>query len=269
MVIHWLRRRTTGGGLWRHLVANGAGALATAVVTGVIAVAKFDRGAWVIVVLVPLLVGSFLAIRHYYARGRILHLPAAAPTTADVVILPILSHADAPVRPPRQPRAHQPAQHPTQPMPTGAPAARARTTRAQAQQQLWRRVGQQKLAFPARIAPALVIVHVVNDLEEAKTFRAKWERVVAEQAPGRFSTIQVEALISPYRTIVRPLANFVTWQGQTELAGKAVAVLLPRELDAHWWEWPLQRRVGQQVRTYLEQDQARVTLIDVPYTLAS
>jgi glucose uptake protein GlcU len=43
MVIHWLRRRTTDRSWGQHLVANGTGALATAVVTGVIAVAKFDR----------------------------------------------------------------------------------------------------------------------------------------------------------------------------------------------------------------------------------
>jgi hypothetical protein len=210
-------------------------------------------------VLVPLLVSSFLAIRHYYARGRILHLPAAASTTAEVVIMPILSHLAAPVGPPlQQPGAPQPV-----------PAMRGHTPRAQAQQQRWRRVVQQELAFAARIAPALVVVRVVNDQEEAEAFRVTWERVVAEQAPGRFSSIQVEALISPYRTIVRPLANFVAWQARTELAGKAVAVLLPREVGVRWWEWPLQRRVGQQVRAHLEQDQSGVTLIDVPYALAA
>ena len=246
MVRHWLRRKDTEHGWWRHAVANGAGALATAVVTGVIAVAKFDRGAWVIVVLVPLLVAGFLMIRAYYARGRILRLPAAVPTTADVVIMPILSHED--------PQAH------------AAPArARARDV---AQQQAWQRAVQQELAYAARVAPALIVVRVVGDQQEAETYRAKWERVVAEQAPGRFVTVQVEALISPYRTIVQPLATFVTWQARTDLAGKAVAVLLPREMGTRWWEWPLQRRVGLQVRLHLEQQQAPVTLIDVPFILA-
>jgi hypothetical protein len=128
---------------------------------------------------------------------------------------------------------------------------------------------QQELAFAARIAPVLVVVRVVDDEEDARAFRTAWERVVAEQASGYFTSIQVEAVISPYRTIVRPLANFMAWQARTAWAGKAVAILLPLEVGAHWWEWPLQRRVSQQIRAQLKQDQARVALIDVPYTLAS
>ena len=250
MVMHWLRRRTSEANWRRHVAANGAGALATGVVTAVIALAKFDRGAWVIVVLVPLLVGGFLAIRAYYARGRVLHLPEAAPTTADVVIMPILSHMD--------PQAHTLAR---------AIRARARTAE-EAQQQAWQRVVRQELAFAARIARALVVVQVVSDAHEATAFRAKWEQVLADHAPGLFSAVQVDALISPYRTVVLPLANFVVWRARTDLAGKAVAVLLPREVETRWWEWPLKRRLGPQVRAYLEQEQAPVTLVDVPYTLA-
>ena len=71
MVVHWLRRRQQAG--WqRRLVANGVGAVATGIVSLVIAVTKFDRGAWVVVVLIPLMVLGFLGIHAYYQ-------PAEAP----------------------------------------------------------------------------------------------------------------------------------------------------------------------------------------------
>src|SRR5262249_60807934 len=45
MVRHWWKDRVAG---WRHKIGiNGLGALATGVVTGVIAVPKFTHGAWI------------------------------------------------------------------------------------------------------------------------------------------------------------------------------------------------------------------------------
>ena len=52
---------------WRtKLVINGLGAVVTAVVMVVFAVAKFAQGAWIIVVLVPTLVFIFFRIHHHY-----------------------------------------------------------------------------------------------------------------------------------------------------------------------------------------------------------
>ena len=52
---------------WRvKMVVNSVGAVATAVVMLVFAVTKFRDGAWVILVLVPVLVACFFAIHHHY-----------------------------------------------------------------------------------------------------------------------------------------------------------------------------------------------------------
>lgn len=52
---------------WRvKMVVNGFGALCTAVVTGVFAVTKFRDGAWVVLILIPLIVWMFLAIHRHY-----------------------------------------------------------------------------------------------------------------------------------------------------------------------------------------------------------
>jgi len=64
MVRHWLKDRMPG---WRHkIVINGLGALATGGVTLVIAATKFTHGAWIVVLVIPTLVGTFLAMRRHY-----------------------------------------------------------------------------------------------------------------------------------------------------------------------------------------------------------
>ena len=64
MVRYWWRRQGSG---WRHRMAiNGTGALATGIVTLVIAATKFTHGAWIVVVVIPLLVVTFLAMHRHY-----------------------------------------------------------------------------------------------------------------------------------------------------------------------------------------------------------
>jgi amino acid transporter len=66
MVVHWRRLRELG---WRRsAVINGIGAVATALVTLVIAVTKFAEGAWLVILLIPLLIGMFWGIHHHYLR---------------------------------------------------------------------------------------------------------------------------------------------------------------------------------------------------------
>ncbi|MCC6174030.1 MAG: APC family permease [Chloroflexi bacterium] len=64
MVVHWYRQRSPG---WqRAAVVNGVGAVATGVVTLVIASTKFLHGAWIVVLLIPLLIEMMRAIRRHY-----------------------------------------------------------------------------------------------------------------------------------------------------------------------------------------------------------
>ena len=56
MVRHWWRTREAG---WRRSqLINGFGAVATGIVTVIFAVAKFALGAWLVIVVIPLLVGA-------------------------------------------------------------------------------------------------------------------------------------------------------------------------------------------------------------------
>jgi hypothetical protein len=68
MVVHWWRLRTTERRWLRSLIINGAGAATTALVALVVASMKFVEGAWIVVVLVPVIVLLFLGISHHYRR---------------------------------------------------------------------------------------------------------------------------------------------------------------------------------------------------------
>jgi amino acid transporter len=64
MVVHWWRER---GPNWQiKAAANGAGALATGTTLLVVAISKFSQGAWLTVLVIPIMVIIFLRIRAHY-----------------------------------------------------------------------------------------------------------------------------------------------------------------------------------------------------------
>lgn len=74
MVVHWVREaREKAESLWRHgwsLTLNALGALLCGIVLVIVAVTKFTHGAWLILILIPLLVAYFLHVHAYYVRFR-------------------------------------------------------------------------------------------------------------------------------------------------------------------------------------------------------
>jgi amino acid transporter len=92
MVVRWWRRREPG---WqRSIVFNGVGAVATFVVLIVVATTKFVDGAWMVVVLLPLLILLFRAIHSHYTQAAA-ELAAETPIDPDdihhQVVVPIAS----------------------------------------------------------------------------------------------------------------------------------------------------------------------------------
>jgi amino acid transporter len=69
MVRHWWRLRAAQRGWQRRALINGVGALTTAVVAVEVAASKFALGAWVVLILIPLLVAVMLFIKHQYASS--------------------------------------------------------------------------------------------------------------------------------------------------------------------------------------------------------
>ena len=76
------------------MVANGAGALGTAITLIVIAVSKFANGAWITLIVIPLIIWVFLQIREHYEMVRkqlSLHglPPSLRPFPPPRVVIPI------------------------------------------------------------------------------------------------------------------------------------------------------------------------------------
>jgi hypothetical protein len=68
MVLHWWREH---GRHWLpHSLMNGLGATTTAVVVVVVGLTKFMHGAWIVVIVIPLMVLTFLAIHRHYDSLR-------------------------------------------------------------------------------------------------------------------------------------------------------------------------------------------------------
>jgi amino acid transporter len=92
MVVHWWRER---GAAWQLKAAvNGVGALATALAVSLIGVTKFVSGAWITVLLIPLIVTVLLQIStHYRQVAEQLSLrglpPSLKPFPAPRIVVPI------------------------------------------------------------------------------------------------------------------------------------------------------------------------------------
>jgi amino acid transporter len=90
MVVYWWRQRSSGWYL--KAVVNGVGALATGVAVAVIGISKFIDGAWITILVIPLLVMAFLRIRTHYREVASqlsmegIVLPNPTPTSPRVVV---------------------------------------------------------------------------------------------------------------------------------------------------------------------------------------
>jgi amino acid transporter len=92
MVFHWLRER---GKNWKvKAMLNGLGMVVTVIVVSVIGVSKFLEGAWLVIILIPLLVLGFHRIhKHYSAVAAELALkglpPSLKPLPGSRIVMPI------------------------------------------------------------------------------------------------------------------------------------------------------------------------------------
>ena len=92
MVVHWVRLRGPG---WRaKAFANGLGALVTAVTFLVVGISKFSQGAWIVLLLIPILAVTFYSVhRHYQDVAKDLSLrglpPSLRPYPEPRIVLPI------------------------------------------------------------------------------------------------------------------------------------------------------------------------------------
>ena len=92
MVVHWWKTRGKG---WKtSILINGADAILTTSILIIVIITKFMFGAWIIIVLIPLIVPVFILIHKHYGRVaeqlRLLSMQSTPPQTIEhSVLMPI------------------------------------------------------------------------------------------------------------------------------------------------------------------------------------
>ena len=172
---------------WRKsLIINGIGAIATFVVLMVFIVTKFLHGAWIVVVLIPLMVVLFLRIHRHY-----LEVAQQLSTEGLAGLRPIHHEVIVPIS-----GIHR-----------GVIAA---------------------LEYAKSIAPHHVTAVYVNlDDETTQKLREKWEQWG--------SGVNLVVVASPYRSLLRPLLNYVD-RVKRSSHGEVVTIVLPEFVPAKWWQ---------------------------------
>jgi len=170
----------------KYLVINGIGAISTFVVLMVFILTKFMHGAWIVVVLIPLLVLMFLRIhRHYFEVAQQLStegLEGLRPIRHEVIV-------------------------PISGIHRGVIAA---------------------LEYAKSIAPHHVTAVYVNlDEESTQKLREKWQQWG--------SGVNLVVVASPYRSLLRPLLNYID-RVKRSSPGDVITIVLPEFVPAKWWQ---------------------------------
>jgi amino acid transporter len=204
MVRHWWRKRS-GGWHWR-MVVNAVGAATTALVLCVVLISKFTYGAWIVVLIVPVIVLALRAVGRHNKRLQA-HLriePAQAHGFVQSERARLQHHLLVPVE-----DADRMALHAV----------------AYAQSLVDGHVS-------AGTQPRLAAVHVTDDRKTAAQLRSEWDSM-------RLGAPLV-ILESPYRETAEALIRYIDLLQRTEGGRTVVTVVLPETLPTRWWH-PLLR----------------------------
>jgi hypothetical protein len=232
MVRHWKIRRggpEDDGSATRSMIINGTGAIVTGIVAVVIAATKFTHGAWIVLLLIPIIVMALRGIgRHYEQVEHELHIPDDA-----------LKHLAPPT-----------STSPTVIVPVGA----------------INRAVVDTLSYAMSISRNVIAVHVTDDMEDAEHLRERWEAwapsipLVILESPYRSLTEPLLAFIDMIsqqygmeHTITVVLPEFVPqhWyqhllHGQTALRLKAALLFRPNtvviDVPRHQGRAPVQTK---------------------------
>jgi amino acid transporter len=245
MVVHWRRHRDRH---WRKAaVTNAVGAVLSALVLLVTAVTKFIHGAWLVILLIPLIVWACRRIHAHYAQTHAALIPSAEdPYGAGAS----LSAVDPPSpdsttaldgeRPGRvtpdsmaavdgdgPERAFNPLEVSNLIL---VPIAAMNAAALHA------------LAYAASLAQPVLAVHVSAHEHEADRFHAYWE------AWG--DHVPLEVIVSPYRATVAPLANYIEAL-HYQRPEVTLTVVVPEVVFRKRWQYLLHGRIAPHLRRTL------------------
>ncbi|MEI7666697.1 MAG: APC family permease [Synechococcaceae cyanobacterium ELA263] len=199
MVRYWLRHR---GAMWpQRALMNGCGALFTTVVLLVIVVSKFSSGAWLVVLLIPLLVlGLGWIRRRYRLLDQALDL-AGLPDAAG-------AGANTALNPPPDPGCG-PILVCLESFDRAAVAA-----------------VRQALSMSRHVR----VLFVYGEHHDPARIQADWDRLFAAQ-PG----LQLSLSPSPYASFIDPLVSMVQ-QVELEEPDQRLTVMMPEVIGNRWFD---------------------------------
>lgn len=249
MVRRWLRTREPG---WKGSIGfNALGALLSGIVLLITSFTKFLEGAWLVVILIPLLVTLFMRIRaHYLAVGRAVALqPVSAKARTRSITPPPSGLAElergASIVLSGQ-REHEEAPDQIHNL-TVVPLISMDLASLRA------------LAYAASLGQPVLAVHISTDEDEARRFRSYWQEW-GDHVP-------LEIVLSPYRALVAPLARYLRLLHE-QVPHFTVTVVLPELVVHRFWHRALHNGVAPRLRRALRQLPG-IVVTTVPFHLPS
>jgi amino acid transporter len=230
MVAHWWRQRERG---WRSALAtNLLGAVLSALVVLIATVTKLAEGAWVVVVLVPLIVLSCGRVHAHYVSAREALTPRGEAPRPEV-------------------GGHRPTTHVTPP--PLRPVLSARLAEAQDDPSevhsfavvpvaVLDLAALHALAYAVSLAQPVLALHMSPTKEEAERFHRAW------QAWG--DHLPLEVVVSPYRSTVAPLANYIAALHR-QRPDVTLTLVVPEIVVAKRWQRILHNRIATRLRASL------------------
>jgi amino acid transporter len=251
MVLRWWRLRPPG---WRvNLLINGVGATATLVVAVILAAEKFREGAWIVMIIIPLLVLMFLAIHRHYARVKTqLNLVAVDARMGEAAIrggtlpsAPAMRLPDEPAAAGMHPRPGEMPRPPEHLVVIPVAGINQVTLRT--------------VAYARSITPEVVAVHVAGDEDAADiaALERQWQQWVPD--------VPLVIIESPYRSLVRPLLAYIDTLHRQQ-AARVLTVVLPELVPTHWWEHLLHNQTALRLKGALL-GRPGIVVTSVPYHL--
>lgn len=244
MVVHWLRQIRTAktlttpsagaAGASGALFVNGLGALCTSLALSVILIAKFAAGAWITVIILPVLMFLFFAVRRHY-------------DTVDKQVGPAcpldLTDNDPPV--------------------AVIPIGEWNIVSERAL-----RFGMRLSPDVVAVHVKLPDLNGSDGDQKALALQKMWTEQVdipAQQASIKAPTLQIVS--SPYRRVAGPLTTFLD-QIEQDFPTRMIAVIIPELVETRWWEWLLHNHRATSLKaTLLLSGKKNVVVINVPWYL--
>jgi amino acid transporter len=240
MVAHWWHHRERG---WRRALAiNLVGAVLSGAVAIIAAATKFVEGAWLVVVLIPLIVLACLRIHRHYQHVHSQLMPGADATLAV---------------PPARPSSPQSDGDGHRPSPEEQDAPSEIEHLVVVPVAILNLPALRALAYAASLQVPVLAVHISPSEEEGKRFHRYWK------AWGAY--LPLEVVVSPYRATVAPLANYIEALHR-QRPDVTLTVIVPELITARRWESILHGRIAERLRRILIRHEA-IVVTSIPFHL--